>query len=121
MALVLGALLDGIPESAAIGISLLDGGAVGLVPGAAPTVGMTWVSSPSGEPDPEFSPASLWSSKMDRPWSLMWGYLFRCWSGWLAVASAGCSMEMGAPCSPMIADPTPRTQSGPAGFSPVGQ
>ena len=29
-ALVLGALLDGIPESAAIGISLLDGGAVGL-------------------------------------------------------------------------------------------
>ena len=29
LALVLGALLDGIPESAAIGISLLDGGAVG--------------------------------------------------------------------------------------------
>jgi len=29
-ALVLGALLDGIPESAAIGISLLDGGGVGL-------------------------------------------------------------------------------------------
>lgn len=29
-ALVLGALLDGIPESAAIGVSLLDGGAVGL-------------------------------------------------------------------------------------------
>lgn len=30
MALVLGALLDGIPESAAIGISLLGGGAVGV-------------------------------------------------------------------------------------------
>ena len=29
LALVLGALLDGVPESAAIGISLLDGGAVG--------------------------------------------------------------------------------------------
>jgi ZIP family zinc transporter len=29
-ALVLGALLDGIPESAAIGVSLLDGGAVGV-------------------------------------------------------------------------------------------
>lgn len=30
MALVLGALLDGIPESAAIGVSLLDGGNIGL-------------------------------------------------------------------------------------------
>lgn len=30
MALVIGALLDGIPESAAIGISMVDGGAVGL-------------------------------------------------------------------------------------------
>jgi ZIP family zinc transporter len=30
MALVLGALLDGIPESAAIGISLLSGGGVGM-------------------------------------------------------------------------------------------
>lgn len=30
MALVLGALLDGIPESAAIGVSLLDGGSVGV-------------------------------------------------------------------------------------------
>ncbi len=30
MALVLGALLDGIPESAAIGVSLLGGGAVGI-------------------------------------------------------------------------------------------
>jgi zinc transporter, ZIP family len=30
MALVLGALLDGIPESAAIGISLLGGGGVGV-------------------------------------------------------------------------------------------
>ena len=30
MALVLGALLDGIPESAAIGVTLLDGGAVGI-------------------------------------------------------------------------------------------
>lgn len=30
MGLVLGALLDGIPESAAIGLSLLEGGAVGL-------------------------------------------------------------------------------------------
>ena len=30
MALVLGALLDGIPESAAIGVSVLDGGEVGL-------------------------------------------------------------------------------------------
>ena len=30
MALVLGALLDGIPESAAIGISLVEGGAVGV-------------------------------------------------------------------------------------------
>ena len=30
MALVLGALLDGIPESAAIGVSVLDGGTVGV-------------------------------------------------------------------------------------------
>jgi len=30
MALVLGALLDGVPESAAIGISLVDGGEVGI-------------------------------------------------------------------------------------------
>lgn len=31
MAITIGALLDGIPESAAIGISLIEGGAVGLV------------------------------------------------------------------------------------------
>ncbi|MEW2395282.1 ZIP family zinc transporter [Streptomyces sp. NPDC046862] len=35
MALALGALLDGIPESAVIGVSLLDGGAVSLVTVAA--------------------------------------------------------------------------------------
>ncbi|MFC8428226.1 ZIP family metal transporter [Streptomyces sp. NPDC057253] len=35
MALALGALLDGVPESAAIGVSLLDGGTVSLVTVAA--------------------------------------------------------------------------------------
>jgi ZIP family zinc transporter len=72
-ALALGALLDGVPESAAIGVSLLDGGAVSLV-----TVAAVFVSNvPEG-----LSSAAGMRRTGRRP-----GYVFGVWGG-IAAASA---------------------------------
>ena len=61
-ALVLGALLDGIPESAAIGISLLDGSAVGLAMVAAVLL--------SNIPESMSATTGLKASGRSTPWIL---------------------------------------------------
>ncbi|MGW0842822.1 ZIP family metal transporter [Streptomyces sp. NPDC002787] len=72
MALALGALLDGVPESAVIGISLLDGGAVSLV-----TVAAVFISNV-----PEGLSSSAGMKKAGRGK----GYVFGVW-GAIAAAS----------------------------------
>ncbi|MGV9255281.1 ZIP family metal transporter [Streptomyces sp. NPDC003697] len=72
-ALALGALLDGVPESAVIGVSLLDGGAVSLV-----TVAAVFISN---------VPEGLSSSAGMRAAGRGSRYVFGVW-GSIAVASA---------------------------------
>lgn len=72
MALALGALLDGVPESAVIGVSLLDGGAVSLV-----TVAAVFISN---------VPEGLSSSAGMRKAGRSKGYIFGVW-GVIAAAS----------------------------------
>lgn len=71
MALVLGSLLDGIPESAAIGISLVDGGSVGFA-----VVGAVFLSN-----IPESMSASSGMRAAGRSTSYIFGL-------WLAVTAA---------------------------------
>ncbi|MEU2284494.1 ZIP family zinc transporter [Streptomyces sp. NPDC013178] len=71
-ALALGALLDGVPESAVIGVSLLDGGAVSLV-----TVAAVFISN---------VPEGLSSSAGMRNAGRSKGYVFGVW-GAIAAAS----------------------------------
>lgn len=71
MALALGALLDGIPESAVIGVSLLDGGAVSLV-----TVAAVFISN---------VPEGLSSSTGMKKAGRTKGYVFGVWA---AIAAA---------------------------------
>ncbi|OQR64462.1 ZIP family zinc transporter [Streptomyces maremycinicus] len=71
-ALALGALLDGVPESAVIGVSLLDGGAVSLV-----TVAAVFISNV-----PEGLSSSAGMKKAGRTRA----YVFGVWS---AIAAAG--------------------------------
>lgn len=71
-ALALGALLDGVPESAVIGVSLLDGGAVSLV-----TVAAVFISN---------VPEGLSSSAGMRAAGRGKGYVFGVW-GAIAAAS----------------------------------
>ncbi|WP_062645707.1 ZIP family metal transporter [Streptomyces maremycinicus] len=71
-ALALGALLDGVPESAVIGVSLLDGGAVSLV-----TVAAVFISN---------VPEGLSSSAGMKRAGRTRGYVFGVWS---AIAAAG--------------------------------
>lgn len=73
MALALGALLDGIPESAVIGVSLLDGGAVSMV-----TVAAVFISN---VPEGLSSSAGMKKAGRSR------GYVFGVW-GTIAVLSA---------------------------------
>ncbi|MFD3842521.1 ZIP family metal transporter [Streptomyces sp. NPDC058642] len=70
-ALALGALLDGVPESAVIGVSLLDGGAVSLV-----TVAAVFISN---------VPEGLSSSAGMKKAGRTKGYVFGVWS---AIAAA---------------------------------
>ncbi|MFF8288607.1 ZIP family metal transporter [Streptomyces sp. NPDC016309] len=72
LALALGALLDGVPESAAIGVSLLDGGAVSTV-----TVAAVFLSN---------VPEGLSSSAGMKRAGRGKGYVFGVW-GAIAVAS----------------------------------
>jgi ZIP family zinc transporter len=72
LALALGALLDGVPESAVIGVSLLDGGAVSLV-----TVAAVFISN---------IPEGLSSSAGMRQAGRGRGYVFGVW-GAIAAAS----------------------------------
>ncbi|MFH9011743.1 ZIP family metal transporter [Streptomyces sp. NPDC017943] len=72
LALALGALLDGVPESAVIGVSLLDGGAVSLV-----TVAAVFISNV-----PEGLSSSAGMKKAGRGK----GYVFAVW-GAIAAAS----------------------------------
>ncbi|MEU0009309.1 ZIP family zinc transporter [Streptomyces sp. NPDC006314] len=72
-ALALGALLDGIPESAVIGVSLLDGGAVSLV-----TVAAVFISN---------VPEGLSSSAGMKEAGRSKSYIFGVW-GAIAAASA---------------------------------
>lgn len=72
MALALGALLDGVPESAVIGVSLLDGGAVSMV-----TVVAVFISN---------LPEGLSSSAGMRRAGRGKGYVFGVW-GAIAAAS----------------------------------
>ncbi|MFI6808061.1 ZIP family metal transporter [Streptomyces luteogriseus] len=72
MALALGALLDGVPESAVIGVSLLDGGAVSLV-----TVAAVFISN---VPEGLSSSAGMKKAGRGR------GYVFGVW-GTIAAAS----------------------------------
>ncbi|WP_077797318.1 ZIP family metal transporter [Streptomyces sp. JHA26] len=72
LALALGALLDGVPESAVIGVSLLDGGAVSLV-----TVAAVFISN---------VPEGLSSSAGMRRAGRGKGYVFGVW-GAIAAAS----------------------------------
>ena len=72
LALALGALLDGVPESAVIGVSLLDGGAVSLV-----TVAAVFISN---------VPEGLSSSAGMRRAGRSKGYVFGVW-GAIAAAS----------------------------------
>lgn len=71
MALALGALLDGVPESAVIGVSLLDGGAVSMV-----TVAAVFISN---------VPEGLSSSAGMRKAGRGKGYIFGVWG---AIAAA---------------------------------
>ncbi|MDQ1014473.1 ZIP family metal transporter [Streptomyces afghaniensis] len=71
-ALALGALLDGVPESAVIGVSLLDGGAVSLV-----TVAAVFISN---------VPEGLSSSAGMKKAGRSKGYVFGVWA---AIAAAG--------------------------------
>jgi ZIP family zinc transporter len=71
MALALGALLDGVPESAVIGVSLLDGGAVSLV-----TVAAVFISN---------VPEGLSSSAGMKKAGRTKGYVFGVWT---AIAAA---------------------------------
>ncbi|MET9494477.1 ZIP family zinc transporter [Streptomyces sp. NPDC006552] len=71
LALALGALLDGIPESAVIGVSLLDGGAVSLV-----TVAAVFISN---VPEGLSSSAGMKQAGRGR------GYVFGVWT---AIAAA---------------------------------
>jgi ZIP family zinc transporter len=73
LALALGALLDGVPESAVIGVSLLDGGAVSLV-----TVAAVFISN---------IPEGLSSSAGMKRAGRGKGYVFGVW-GAIAAASA---------------------------------
>ncbi|GAA2496392.1 ZIP family zinc transporter [Streptomyces thermolineatus] len=72
LALALGALLDGVPESAVIGVSLLDGGAVSTV-----TVAAVFISN---------VPEGLSSSAGMRSSGRSAGYVFGVW-GAIAAAS----------------------------------
>ncbi|WP_326595206.1 ZIP family metal transporter [Streptomyces sp. NBC_01803] len=72
LALALGALLDGVPESAVIGVSLLDGGAVSVV-----TVAAVFISN---------VPEGLSSSAGMRAAGRREGYVFGVW-GAIAAAS----------------------------------
>lgn len=72
LALALGALLDGVPESAVIGVSLLDGGAVSLV-----TVAAVFISN---VPEGLSSSAGMKRAGRSR------GYVFGVW-GAIAAAS----------------------------------
>ncbi|MFG3155561.1 ZIP family metal transporter [Streptomyces sp. NPDC048219] len=72
LALALGALLDGVPESAVIGVSLLDGGTVSLV-----TVAAVFISN---------VPEGLSSSAGMRKSGRSKGYVFGVW-GAIAAAS----------------------------------
>ncbi|MFF9090597.1 ZIP family metal transporter [Streptomyces sp. NPDC014991] len=73
LALALGALLDGVPESAVIGVSLLDGGAVSLV-----TVAAVFISN---IPEGLSSAAGMKQAGRGK------GYVFGVW-GAIAAASA---------------------------------
>ncbi|MGW5731856.1 MULTISPECIES: ZIP family metal transporter [Streptomyces] len=72
LALALGALLDGVPESAVIGVGLLDGGAVGTA-----TVAAVFISN---------IPEGLSSSAGMREAGRSKGYVFGVWGG-IAAAS----------------------------------
>ncbi|MDT0306604.1 ZIP family zinc transporter [Streptomyces sp. DSM 44917] len=74
VALALGALLDGVPESAAIGVSLLDGGEVSLV-----TVVAVFLSN---------VPEGLSSSAGMRAAGRRPGYVFGVWGGIAAASTA---------------------------------
>lgn len=74
LALALGALLDGVPESAVIGVSLLDGGTVSLV-----TVAAVFISN---------VPEGLSSSAGMKRAGRGKGYVFGIWAA-IAAASTG--------------------------------
>ncbi|WP_059005971.1 ZIP family metal transporter [Streptomyces specialis] len=74
LALALGALLDGVPESAVIGVSLLDGGAVSLV-----TVVAVFISN---------VPEGLSSSAGMRAAGRGRGYVFGVWGAIAAASTA---------------------------------
>ncbi|WP_129843247.1 ZIP family zinc transporter [Streptomyces sp. RFCAC02] len=87
LALALGALLDGVPESAVIGVGLADGGAVSLV-----TVAAVFISN---------VPEGLSSSAGMRRAGRRPGYVFGVWGAIAAAGTVaavlGCAVVGGAP------------------------
>jgi ZIP family zinc transporter len=78
MALVLGALLDGIPESAAIGVSLLGGGAVGI-----PVVAAVFMSN---------IPESLSASSGLKKTGRSTGYILGLWTAVLVASTVAAAL-----------------------------
>ena len=78
MALVLGALLDGIPESAAIGVSLLGGAGIGV-----PVVAAVFMSN---------IPESLSASAGLKRTGRSTGYVLRLWTAVLAASTVAAAL-----------------------------